>query len=253
MITWSLNAVARWLADHSEIYGLSEASTPRVPGQLTIDTGDREGPSGPQAHSSFWSDRTAAIADAISAKLKTAEATRSIWKGNGDGYDTYQGDAWRDFPEFEELFTGELGDLLDGYFGSGFKIFRNAIYRTEHTPERTGSQLWHSDGGPGTCLNVMFYLHDVTPAHGALETLPWRRSMQVFRKELWQTATGKLDVKSARKRDNICCLYADEIAKNHLAEIAQPVGKRGLIVPFINNTIHRGGYPAAGLTRTAII
>lgn len=205
--------------------------------------------------SSFQTAGTASVAARVLSRLNEMEAAGlPIWTTDeANGYDTFTGNVWQDFAEFEELFAGDVGEFLHAYFGTGFKIFRTLLYRTHHVENRGGSQLWHSDSGPGICLNLMYYLHDVTPEHGALEALPWNDSVRIYRKELAQGAMGKLDRTSEKKRDNITSFYADEIKRAYSDKIVQPVGEAGLVVPFLNNTIHRGGYPAKGRTRTALV
>ena len=205
---------------------------------------------------SFHTAHTADVAARIASSLEAAErAGRQLWKPiDAHGSRTYAGDPWKDFPEFEDLFRSSVGNFLTGYFGAPFKILYGTIYRSEHMNDsRTGSQLWHSDSGPGICVNVMFYLHETTPAHGPLEALPWEPSLALYEEEKHLIRLGALDKLGADKRARITRFYADRIAAGHTAEIRQPHGHAGLVVPFLNNTLHRGGYPAEGHTRTAIV
>ncbi|MBL8700140.1 MAG: hypothetical protein JNK67_17310 [Alphaproteobacteria bacterium] len=205
---------------------------------------------------SFWTPRTRAVADAVRSGLELREAAgEAVWKPINDyAVRNYAGDAWLDFPAFEELFAGDLGGFLSAYFGSAFKILYGAMYRSEHLQEhRIGSQMWHSDSGPGICINVMFYLHDTTPANGPLEALPWNRSLALYETEKRLMRRGALDRYGASKRDRISNWYAERIAAGDGGPVLQPSGQAGLVVPFLNNTLHRGGYPAAGHARTAIV
>lgn len=204
--------------------------------------------------SSFWTNRTGSVARAVSDRIAQREqAGEVIWKATENGYYEYLGDPWIDHPELEQLFEGDLGSFLNAYYRSAFKLLYGSLYRTEYAPSRTGSQLWHSDGGPGICVNVMFYLNDVTPAHGALEGLPWDHALALFQQEKRMSARGQLSSHGGAMRDSICAFYEQAIEARYKNEIRQPIGAAGLVVPFLNNIIHRGGYPAEGLTRTAIV
>ena len=205
---------------------------------------------------SFWTADTAATATAVAERIAAREsAGEEVWQPLNDyAARNYAGDAWIDFPEFEDLFRGNLGGFLSGYFGTSFKILYGTMYRSEHVQDdRTGSQMWHSDSGPGICVNVMFYVHDTTPAEGPLEALPWDTSLTLYEEEKRLLRAGALDKLGATKRDRISAFYAKRIDERFRSEIRQPHGRAGLVVPFLNNTLHRGGHPAAGLTRTAIV
>jgi hypothetical protein len=204
---------------------------------------------------SFRTDGTASAAAAIGKQLEARESRgEPVWSPvNPEGYENYLGDPWIDLPEFEQLFRGDLGDFLTAYFGSPYKILYGTLYRTRYVEGPHGSQLWHSDGGPGICVNVMYYLHDMVPAHGALEAIPWGTSERVFTKEKKLAMRGQLDKYGSDKRDRICRFYESEIDAQYKDAIQQPVGRAGLVVPFLNNTIHRGGYPHPDHTRTAIV
>src|SRR5262249_21310866 len=156
----------------------------------------------------FWTERTAAVARAVSERVAQREsAGDKAWKPTQNGYYEYLGDPWIDHPEFEQLFRGELGDFLHAYFRSAFKLLYGTLYLTEHNSNPTGSQLWHSDGGPGICVNVMFYLNDVTPADGALEGLPWDHALAIFEQEKRLSARGQLPSGGGSARDDICAFY----------------------------------------------
>jgi hypothetical protein len=205
---------------------------------------------------SFWTPRTGAVADGVRAAIARREAVgETVWQPVND-YATrsYAGDAWRDFPEFEQLFAGDLGAFLGTVFGTGFKILYGTMYRSEHlADQRLGSQMWHSDSGPGICINVMFYLHDTTPAEGPLEALPWAQSLALYEAEKHLIRRGALDAYGKTRRDRISNFYSERIDRDLRAAVQQPHGTAGLVVPFLNNTLHRGGYPDPGHFRTAIV
>ena len=203
----------------------------------------------------FQTETSAAVARTMAARMEDRETRgEKVWGPiSAEGYETYAGDVWLDFPELEELFRKDLGDFLNGYFKAPFKILYGILYRTRHVEGPHGSQLWHSDSGPGICVNVMYYLHDTTLDNGPLEALPWDVSHRMFRKEKRLVWTGGLERFGKEKRDRLCNFYENEISPQYRSTIRQPFGPVGLVVPFLNNTIHRGGYPAPGYTRTALV
>lgn len=208
--------------------------------------------------SSFWTEQTGAVAERIRRRIEAFEASgRSVWAPPDAAVPNsrlYTGDVWYDHPELAELFAGDLGDFLHGFYGTSFKILFGSMYRTQHADRRHGSQLWHSDSGPGICINLMYYLHDTTPAHGTLEALSWRSSQQIFEAEIAARLSGELQHISGYSTRHCRAQFAERmIVSKHAADVRQPFGKAGLVVPFLNNTLHRGGYPAPGLTRTAMV
>jgi len=203
----------------------------------------------------FCTPNTNAIAQKIKHKMDHREANgESIWHDRTEfGNSSYAGDAWNDFPELEELFREELGDFLTTFYQTHYKIFYGTLYRSERIDDRIGSQMWHSDSGPGTCINILYYLQETTPEDGPLEVLEWNKSLELFilEKKLW--FKGKLDSYGDTKRDQISNWYTERINAEGQGLVHQPCGPAGLVVPFLNNTIHRGGYPATGRNRTALV
>ena len=48
------------------------------------------------------------------------------------------------------------------------------MFKSKHFSNKAiGSALWHTDGAPGTCINVMFYLK-VFKKQGALRFISWK-------------------------------------------------------------------------------
>ena len=115
-----------------------------------------------------------------------------------------------------------------------------------------GSQVWHSDSGPGTCVNVMYYLHDTDSDSGTLEALPWRDALSIYETELRTirrrlvAAYGTEQVSKDQRRLVMEKLYDEEIDGRYKKSVRQSWGKAGQHVPFLNNTLHRGGIPGPG-------
>lgn len=203
---------------------------------------------------SFWTEESHRLASAMMQRIEGEERSgRNPWNELGQ----YAGDLSRTFPEIEALFRGPVGAFLTGSFRARFKVYFGTLYKSERVADvPAGSQLWHSDGGPGTCIILMVYLRDVTAEDGAIQCLPWPYSVQAYRherqvyRERLATATraGRaVDHEALRKIK--CDYYEEQIVRAYAPYVEQPVGRAGLVVAFGNNVLHRGGFPAPGRTR----
>ena len=211
---------------------------------------------------SFWTEETHRLAAAMFQRMQEEERRNpAVWKDNPE-YNSanYTSPLYPGFPEIEQLFRGALGAFLQGVYQTSFKIFYGVLFRSEHlTDAPAGSQLWHDDGGPGTCINVLVYLRDVTVEDGAWCGLPWGASFEIYKRALPEMrrrlrealASGPHSKEALRELR--CRYYEEEIERAYIDQIIQPVGQAGLIVPFRNNVIHRGGYPQTGHTRYVCI
>lgn len=210
----------------------------------------------------FRSEDASEIARSVFQEIESEEkAGKKIW-ADTDG--RYLGDIGVRFPRLVDLFDASLGDFIRAAFRSEFKIYYGIIYKSERKrmkDEPLGSQLWHADGGPGTCINVMVFLSEVAAADGAMECLPWEYSLKVFARELAISSqfggianksgdSGNSEPNREEYRESLCNFYKDEISRNYGAEVVQPTGGAGTVLAFRNNILHKGGYPAAvGRTR----
>jgi hypothetical protein len=203
-----------------------------------------------------------AIARRMAQRIDAREAAgEKVWRDRiGENSNAnYAGDLWHDFPEVKEILQGPLGPFLEGHFGCAYKIFFATMYLSVHVPAGPkSSSLWHSDSGPGSCVNVMFYIDDTAPEDGAIELLPWQHALEIFARERPEIrrrlAERGIDAPSKEvRRDLLCAWYAEEIAVKYADSVREPVGRAGLIAAFANNTIHRGGFPQPGRRRRVVI
>lgn len=210
---------------------------------------------GRKGFTSLWSLESQRLAQAVLGRIRSEEARElDVWTPEG----RYRCDLYTTFPGFEDLFRGPLGLFLTAIYRAHFKIFFGVLYKSERlfdTP--TGSQLWHTDGGPGTCINVMFYLSDTTKESGAMECLPWDASLEIYRAE-FRSHEIQQRIRVPRKagqqeRDVRCEFYRQQISESYHHRVEQPHGESGLLVPFRNNILHKGGYPEPGHTRYACV
>jgi len=198
----------------------------------------------------LWNERTAELAETIFAKIQQEEkAGLNVW----DADQRYHAEVYTKFPEIERLFRGPLGSFLRAVYKTHFKIFFGVLYKSERIQNGpSGSQLWHTDGGPGTCINVMFYLKDVSREDGAMECLPWDASLEIYRKELLSAEVHRRSrAVSAHtsERDVKCSFYLNEISESYRDRVEQPAGRAGLLLSFRNNILHKGGFPEPNRTR----
>lgn len=132
---------------------------------------------------------------------------------------------------------GSLDDALRAFFGCPYTIYFGKTYRSEWSLHRSGSQRWHADGGPGSCVIVLVYHSDVGDLDGPFEWISWKRSLGIFRRE-------PLGV----SRDELCDFY--DLAIDRYNRV---LGPAGTAVLFSNNVLHRGGFPHPGHDRLVTV
>ena len=187
------------------------------------------------------------LARSMWAKIRAQEKERlPVW--NADGRYAL-GDIYLKFTEIDRLFHSELGDFLCASYGTNFKIFYGICYKSTYNPAGpSGSQLWHADGGPGTCINLMWCLSPVSRENGAMECLSWADTLALFESERSIKLNGTEKSRKS-KRDIVCQHYEKEIGRRFAGHIIQPTGDSGLLFAFSNNLVHKGGYPKPGYDR----
>jgi hypothetical protein len=207
---------------------------------------------------SFITDRSNELASSIYEKLKYEEKNKNIWSDRDSG--RYMADdIYQRFPEIELLFKHVLSPFLESIYQSHYQIFYGKLYkslRKKNLP--VGSEIWHSDGGPGTCINLMVSLSEVNSRNGAMEILPWPYTVEIFkneRKYLQQKCSE--DNSDCNNKDYIRTLKAnyfeEQIKLKFSKHISQPQGESGTVIAMMNNTIHKGGFPDAGESRYVCI
>jgi hypothetical protein len=164
----------------------------------------------------------------------------------------FEGEGWRRFPEIEYLFQGDLGSLIRAAFRSEFKILHGFFGRKEGGAATR--KLWHSDSGPGTCINVFVYLSDGQPDFGPTIILPWPESQEIFVTErAWlRQHIAAHPALTNDKRGRMAALgefYENEIARRFPDKVTAPSGATGLMVLFNNSTLHAADTPKPGRER----
>ncbi len=203
---------------------------------------------------SFHTKSSSSIAKSIFKRLKVFEEKgKKIWDNEKHQSGHYQGDLWQDFPELKMFFKNDLEIFLKQYFNSNFKIYYGSLYKKTYSTGRSGSENWHSDSGPGICLNIMYYLESVEKKNGAMELLPWGISRKIFFREKISNFLSLLKKSHYFNKSDLVNFYNKIIDKKFFNNIVTVTGQGGLIVPFLNNTLHRGGYNEKNNSRTAIV
>lgn len=200
-----------------------------------------------------------APAKAILAKLCALEAAgEEIW--NLESSLLREENGYSEFPEFETMMRGLLSEVLHGIFGCDFKLHHFRIFRSTRLRDYPrGSELWHSDTGPGTCINVVMGLTDLSAANGATEVLPWGPSKAILktvrpivrRRVAEAMKQGPLNREELRE---ITCKYIEEcIDAKYSTEVVRAVGPSGSMLLWNTNALHRGGFPDANEERVVML
>lgn len=199
----------------------------------------------------FSTPETERIARSIYDAMKAEEAKDlDVWERNG----RYKlGEIWNRFPVLEELFRGTVGDFLRDAYAAHYKIFYGVAYKSWRQRDYPiGSELWHADGGPGTCINLMFCLSGVTERNGAMECLNWDDSYEVFRRErapVRDRLAKASELDREARRSIVADFYRETVATDFTDRVVQPTGGPGIVYAFSNNVLHKGGFPEPGEER----
>jgi hypothetical protein len=197
-----------------------------------------------KSYSQYISNENKLLANSVMRKITNEEKINDIWDKNN----RYKiSDIFQSYKEIQKLFVGDLDKILREIFNSHYMIFYGVMYKSVYSGlYPSGSQLWHSDGGPGTCINVMFCLNETDERNGSMEFIPWNLSKNLFKKERKLFNKSGLSNNAEDKikyRELICNFYRQEINDNYKENVARLSGPPGNIILFSNNLIHRGGFP----------
>ena len=164
-------------------------------------------------------------------------------------------DVLTSFPELRVLSEYVLEPFLNEFFGCNYKIFLSVMFKSVAFDDSPiGSQIWHSDGGPGTCVNIIYYPGGARAEQGAMELLPWSVSRKLLigcarhvRRFLQRSPkASKADIRNLKAE-----YYAEQI--DGKLNVTRPVSDNGAVLFFRNNCVHKGGFPEPGNERLAII
>ena len=207
---------------------------------------------------SFYSDKvTASIGKSILKKIKNNKELK--WNINKESNKiNLSSEVLTSFPELKELIHEVIEPVVSNVFKSNYKIFFAVMFKSKHFSNKAiGSALWHTDGAPGTCINVMFYPQGVQKKQGALRFISWESSRKLiikcdkfvkskFKKP--EDISNKNLIRTAKAK-----FYENEILNDKEIIVNQPTSKTGSVLFFRNNCIHKGGHPEKNHERLAII
>jgi hypothetical protein len=223
-----------------------------------------------EASVSVWDENLEAVANKMFKSIRDREEQgQKLWlvpEGPLLGsHQDYLGDVWRDFPELEEAFKGSFGSLLMNIYKANYKIFYASLVKSVGVAQKaSGSQQWHSDGGPGSCVIVAMYLHPTDETSGCLQTLPWGASLEILGQEhkWYPNVQSRYAAENNIRVEDIDKLtlrtlrhqyYDDMVQEKFRDKVRMPFGRAGSSVLFRNNTLHRGGHPESGKQRYALL
>jgi hypothetical protein len=208
---------------------------------------------------SFWSPEIREQSEAILEKLREREtAGEDIWDLESSLYKGKNG--YVEYPEFEAIFRGLVGDVLRGIFDTEFKLHHFRLRKSVRTREfARGSELWHSDTGPGTCINMVIGLTELSEENGATQVLPWgptadilAASRPIVRNRLAE-AQAERSINREEMRE-IQCRYNDErVEATYADQIRKANGPAGTVLMWNANSLHRGGWPRQGEERYVML
>jgi hypothetical protein len=162
--------------------------------------------------------------------------------------------------QLQYIFDHSVDSFLKSVLKCDYKIFYHTVYRTQRTSfdeQPQGSQLWHSDGGPGTCIILMLCYSSSTPENGSMECLEWPQSLGIHRyiERQYQKNKRLLLHKTKQEIRSFRAHATQQYLDNHKLIPSQPnIITPGCIYAFNNNVIHRGGYGrVVGRTRIVSI
>ena len=206
-----------------------------------------------------WStEKSNNIAETVYRRLLVEEkADPECW----DNSFRYKEDVLQAFPEIENIFHDSLSDFLCCVYGTHYKIFYGRLYKSVgRDVPAAGSAMWHRDGGPGTCINVMFGISPLSKSNDALTCISQKHTLQLTKEALSNLGNSKRkkiqaygDDTKKESRLAISDYVEKTISLKRKYKVFQPTGDCGLIIPFRNNNFHRGGNPSSGETRYVCI
>lgn len=200
---------------------------------------------------SFSTPNSRKIASSILKKLKDEEKNNlNIWKSGRYNEPNF----FSKYSSLVDLFKKEISELVCGIYGTNYSIFFGILYKSSNEGKPAeGSQIWHTDGGPGTCINLMYCLSETTKKNGSMKCLPWNLSKSILIKSYdYLKNNNHKNEKTMTKvemRERKSNFINNLISKDYKKFIHQPESNSGLIYAFRNNCIHAGGYPEPGYTR----
>jgi hypothetical protein len=132
----------------------------------------------------------------------------------------------------------ENASVLKSYYKTNYQVYWSSIQRTiTGALPVTTSYGWHLDDNPLQLLKLFIYLNDVKEINGAFRAFDYADSKKLFQKGFISNSAENR-AKSQPMVDEL--LNSGNISINILE------GKKGTLLCFDNNLIHKGTLPVKG-------
>jgi hypothetical protein len=135
----------------------------------------------------------------------------------------------------------KVSPIIENFFKSHFQPYWIATYRTQPGSVKSGSSFsWHMDNNPKEYMKIFFYLNDVKESNGAFRAVKKKSSRYLILRGF---------------RSNSEALKNGPMVDNFLRKFPNTLkvleGKKGTVIFFDNNLVHKGTLPEQG-TRTVM-
>ena len=156
------------------------------------------------------------------------------------------------------IFKNGVDDFIKLSFKSDYYIFYHKLYKSERLKQSQipeGSELWHADGGPGSCMNLMICHTDIDENNGAMKIIPWQKSKLLLSKLFFDYKKLFLSKFKNKEKDKLflrelkCSILKNYIDDNAIDYFQPRSLNPGTIFAFRNNCVHAGGYTKFGYKR----
>ena len=194
--------------------------------------------------------------------LEKLHSNKNIW----DSKNRYKESASNSFQrEFISIFKNGVDEFIQATFNSDYFIFYHTLYKSNRKSKEKlpqGSELWHADGGPGNCMNLMICHTHINKSNGSMKIIPWKESKKLLSKlsygykRLIRSDLSKIkDFNNTRMgyRELKCNLLSEYIRQNSSKYFQPESKKEGTIFAFRNNCVHAGGFTEVGAERIVSI
>ena len=188
--------------------------------------------------------------------LNKLESSRNIWE-ESNSFRGFPTDAFR--VELIEIFRSGVDQFIKDTFSSDYYIFYHVMYKSERLKidkKEEGSELWHADGGPGTCMNLMICHTPINKNNGSMKIINWEKSKQILSRLFYENKQINKNISPPNSRKKrlylrkLKCEILKDIIKEDSIKYFQPNSQNsGIIYAFRNNCVHAGGYTELGNKR----
>lgn len=145
-------------------------------------------------------------------------------------------------PLYKALST-QVEQVLYSYYGSYFQLYWTNIIRYEKAKVSMGSSFgYHLDDNPNQLLKIFFYLNDTYEWNAAFRTFDYQTTKELIKKG-FISSTAELRIASQK-------LITPQLEKKKLHILE---GKKGTVLVFDNNLIHKGTTPTRKYRNVVVV